>query len=363
MDDDGSNESIDWNDLFFDLKHERAILVLGPDFYSREGVTVKEQLYNVLTKDRDHGVLHFYPSNGIFLFKSEKYKTKAQKTSSEFYRRVSINEDVLQRIIELPFRMIINTTPDKVLASTYAKKNIEHQFDYFTSKLSKKLKVISEPASFYPLIFNLFGSIDSYESIVLDFEDIFDHLKALLNNINVSEVIRSVLNETDTYIFIGFQLEKWDTQLLFRYLNMKDHSFDDSKKNYTTKSLAIDANSELFFRQQFNLKYYNAPIQFLDRLHQKYFELCAQEDSELVNGSERDKVLEAYLSDDEIDKALNLLTVRSGENNDLKRDLILIKATYSRYNFLSRRRLESIDRLEIMRSQIRQSILDLVERI
>lgn len=225
---------IDWDDLYFDLKNARAILVLGPEFHAKNGVSVKELLYQELTKKEDHGILHFYPSNGIFLFKSEYYKTKAQKLSSQFYKMLEADDDILQKVIDLPFRMVINTNPDKILERKYREKNIECQFDYFTWKPNKRDKTISDPDNYNPLIFNLFGSVDSFESIVLDFEDIFDHLKSLLNNINISEVIRSVLNETDTYIFIGFHLEKWDTQLLFRYLNMKEHCFDDSKKNYAT---------------------------------------------------------------------------------------------------------------------------------
>ena len=68
------------------------------------------------------------------------------------------------------------------------------------------------------------------ESLVLDFEDIFDHLTKSLSNENISDIIRAVLSETNTFIFIGFRYEKWDTQLLFRYLNMKKHGFDDLKR-------------------------------------------------------------------------------------------------------------------------------------
>jgi len=71
-----------------------------------------------------------------------------------------------------------------------------------------------------------------------------------------------------------------------RYLNMKAHGFDDSKKNYTSKFLNIDNNSESFFRQQFNLKYYGAPIEFLEEVHQKYFDMVTKEDRDLATNIE-----------------------------------------------------------------------------
>jgi len=99
--------SIDWDDLYFDLKNGRAVLVLGPEFYTKEEITAKQLLYNELTVRGDHGILHFYPSNGIFLFKSEYYKTKAQKLSSKFYKMLEGDHTILQKIIELPFSLII----------------------------------------------------------------------------------------------------------------------------------------------------------------------------------------------------------------------------------------------------------------
>jgi hypothetical protein len=355
---------IDWDDLYDDLKNERAVLVLGPEFHTNNGVSIKELIYKELIKKEDHGILHFYPSNGIFLFESQKYKNSAQKFASHFYKSLEVHDDIVQKIIELPFRMVINTNPDKILETKYKEKDIECQFDYFTWRSNKREKPISEPDNFYPLIFNLFGSVDSYDSIVLDFEDIFDHLKALLNNTNVSEVIRSVLNETDTYIFIGFHLEKWDTQLLFRYLNMKEHGFDDSKKNYTTRSINIDTTSESFFRKQFNLKYYGAPVDFLNQMHMKYFELSLNEDNKLIKNLSPKEVIDHYISLDEIEKSLNYLTAYTLNNDkSFQQELIMLKANFSRYKFLLNKRLERGEELEIQRNKIKHGILELTKSL
>lgn len=360
---------IDWDDLFFDLKNERAILILGPEFHSRHELSLRGQLFNELTKKSDHGIIHFYPNNGIFLFKSAKYKTQAQKIASEFFKSIEADSEILQKIIELPFRMVINTTPDKSLLKMYKKNDLECQFDYFrwSHRIKDKNPVkIKAPSNLYPLIFNLFGSVDSFESIVLDFEDIYSHLSSLLNNQNVDKEIRTVLNETDTYIFIGFHLEKWDTQLLFRYLNMKENDFDDTKKNYTTKSLDIDVSSESFFRQQFNLKYYGVPVDFINQMHQKYMEQYTKPDTDTDFMQPNERV-ERYLSFDEIEQALNYLTIYLKDKTDVGAsvldDLIIIKGNYTRYKKKDVENLESKDSLEMTRARIKQSILNFIKSI
>jgi len=356
-----SDTPIDWEDLFYDLKNERAVLVLGPEFHSRDGVSIKMQLYNELIQRPDHGILHFYSENGIFLFKSPGYKSKAQKFASQFYKALNPNDEIVRKIMELPFSLIINTNPDRAIEKVYKEKGIECQFDYFTSKPQKKEKELAPPDIYYRLIYNLFGSVEFHESIVLDFEDLFEHLRTLLNNVNVPPVLRDALLLIDTYIFIGFHVEKWDTQLLFRYLNMKEHSFDDKKKNYTTKMLNIDNNSESFFRQQFNLKYFGVPIEFLNDMHKKYFETIVQEENKIDNELPFRKRIESFIAEDEIEKALNILTVYIKDTDECVQDLILVKSNFSRYMHLKIKNLENREFLEILRNKIKQSILDITK--
>ena len=357
-----NNSMVDWDDLYYDLKNERAVLILGPDFHRDGEASVKEQLYKEVSRRSDNGIVHFYPMNGIFLFKSEYYKAKTKRIAAEFYKSLAYDHVLLQKIIDLPFRLIINTNPDRSLEKKYIEKNIQCQFDYFTAGLKREEREIAEPDKFFPLIFNLFGSVDSLDSLVLDFEDIFDHLTASLNNRNISEVIRSILRETDSFIFVGFHYEKWDTQLLFRYLNSKKHSFDDSKKNYTTRSLNIDLDSESFFRQQFNLKYYGAPVDFINTLHKKYFELSASEDREQIQGLSPQNVIEHFIGNDDTEKALNYLT-NILESKELMQELILLKSNFSRYHFQKARKLEQADYLEVAINKINQGILELVSHI
>ncbi|MBK8429293.1 MAG: hypothetical protein IPL27_26565 [Lewinellaceae bacterium] len=113
------------------------------------------------------------------------------------------------------------------------------------------------------MIYNLCGSIEDYQSLVLDFDDMFELLKNLLSDFGIPKAVNDVLVTATTYIFIGFQFDKWYTQLLLRYVNKNRDRFSNAKKNYASKTVISDENTKFFFQQQFNLTIYGGDWQFL----------------------------------------------------------------------------------------------------
>ena len=73
--------SIDWDDIYYDIKTQKAILVLGPGFLVQNDKTAKQLLYEELRQKPDNGILHFDNDNEIFLFESQYHKTKAQRSA------------------------------------------------------------------------------------------------------------------------------------------------------------------------------------------------------------------------------------------------------------------------------------------
>jgi hypothetical protein len=145
---------------------------------------------------------------------------------------------------------------------------------------------------------------------------------------------------------------------------MKVHCFDDSKKNYTAKFMNIDDNSESFFRKQFNIKYYGAPVEFIREMHRNYFESIAREDGEIIRQQSIKMATQYYIVEDRIDRALDILTLYTIKNKtDISDELTLIRAAYTRYNYLSNKKLERFDVLEIERAKIKARILELLNNL
>lgn len=357
--------SLDWDDIYYDIKTQKAILVLGPGFLSQENKTAKELLYEQLKQRPDNGILYFNSDNEIFLFESQFHKTKAQKFASLFYERIKPDETILKRITELPFPLVINTNPDISLLEAYKTSGKKVQFDYFTGRTSKCPADIERPNKDTPLVYNLFGSVhaEALESIIMDFEDMFTHLKAMFeNNKQVPDAFNSTLRETDTYIFIGFPMEKLRTQLLMRYINTKTHDFDNRDKNYIAKSSFDDEDSESFFRKQFNIKYYGAPVEFLTELHKLYFDSNSIDQAAATIIKPFKDAAKDYIKNNNLIKAFELL-----ENNlfdkDQQNQLITLQMRYSKCTMDAANGTEYKMNLDIEQNQIATSLLQLIDLI
>ncbi|GAB3012535.1 hypothetical protein GCM10027051_14430 [Niabella terrae] len=357
--------SIDWDDIYYDIKTQKAILVLGPGFLAQGEKSARELLYEDLCHKPDNGVLHFNTDYEIFLFESQFHKTKAQKYASLFYEKIKPDPDILKCISELPFPLIINTNPDTALLGAYKESSKKLQFDYFTGRASKVPAEIARPDKDTPLVYNLFGAAapESLESVIMDFEDMFAHLKALFENSRqVPDAFNTILKEADTYIFVGFSIEKLRTQLLMRYINNKTHDFDNRDKNYTTRATGIDKDSESFFTQQFNIKYYGTPVEFLNEIHRLYFESKTVDDTAGILIKPFKELAKNYISLNELDKAFEILKSNVFDG-DQKNELILYQLQYASYCEKQAAGTEYKMNLDVELNKLAKSLLDFIDRL
>lgn len=347
------------DDIYSDMRSNMATLILGPDLLSKGELSVRQALYNELTKTPNNGILHFYPSNGIFLFDSPNSKFNCQKAAAKFYTSIEPEREIFEKLVDLPFNLVLNASPDKNLVNILSEKKRKFQFSYFSRRPNKNQAPIKEPTAENPLIYNLFGSVEEFQSLVLDFEDMFNHLTILFNNTNVPDEVRTILKNTYTFIFLGFQLEKWDTQLLFRYINMNEQEFDNRKKNYTRKPINIDEGSESFFSRQLNLKYYLAPVEFMSDIHKKYSEAIEIEENEKLQKMPLYDAIAYLIDNDKFDKTLKLVKEKMPTADEMQ--LAVLNGQFGRYmNIKSSGTLPPED-LAVMCNKLKYTIYDLID--
>ena len=66
-----------------------------------------------------------------------------------------------------------------------------------------------------PLVYNLFGSLDETESIVLTEEDQLEFIRNVVkDDPRIPEEILGQFDHRKTYLFFGFDLENWQFRLL-----------------------------------------------------------------------------------------------------------------------------------------------------
>ena len=102
-------DNINWDDILEDIEEQRAVLLIGHNFLPN----AHEALNARLTDKLGDKLQHFYSRDGLFLFNDGDAKTTAQQETARFYRSNPPDEDMLKKIVEMPFRLMISANPDK----------------------------------------------------------------------------------------------------------------------------------------------------------------------------------------------------------------------------------------------------------
>ncbi len=348
-----------WKPILNDLEKERAVLLIGPDFLPHQRESVAADFYAHLADD----ATHFFARDGLFLFDTAVSKMDTQTEAEAFYKSLPTDETVLSPMAELPFPLVISVNPDLALPQFFSKRQLNFQFDYFSTKAKVTSVNITKPTAASPLIYNLCGSIEDYQSLILDFDDMFDLLKNLLGDFGIPKVVNDVLINATTYIFVGFQFEKWYTQLLLRYLNKNRDRFSNANKNYATKTVIDNEDTKVFFQQQFNLNIYGGDWQFLHDLHREY--AVAKKIRALLNPiSDRAALVRRLVQFNNIEGALERLEEYANDLDDADRnEATMYKSTYYAWLAESRNRTTTQENLDIKIARVWKGILDLTQKL
>jgi hypothetical protein len=157
-----------------------------------------------------------------------------------------IQQEIYEKLARIKFHLIISISPDHLLASAMEKLDIPHDFAFYNKTVNPGK--LSQPSSNNPLIYNLFGSIEEQQSLLLTHEDLYDFLFAILGDHKLPDELQTALGKAANFLFIGFQFDKWYMQLLMRLLNLHDERFAFDR--YASKG-ELDQESIVFYKEQF----------------------------------------------------------------------------------------------------------------
>ena len=168
----------------------RCVLVLGPELFRHEGKLLNQLLCEYLRVGEDNDNIDFFdPKDELFYFKGMNpamAKSEVYLEMKRFYNGLSFTA-LHEKIAQMPFPLIVNTTPDLLLANAFEKNSLPHEFRFYHKKLNRDPGNVQqdqdEEDTFnaspdYPLIYNLTGHIGYEESLVLTYIDLFDFLLA-----------------------------------------------------------------------------------------------------------------------------------------------------------------------------------------
>jgi hypothetical protein len=200
-----------------DIREEKCVLLIGPEIIQIEEKSITRYVHEVLQEAKAEDIPYYYQKDFLFLFKDERAKFNVFREMKSLYENLQYTSDIYRKILEIPFHVIISLNPDVFLRDACNHYALPHHFQYFKSNgvANEEIEVSSSDG---PLIYNLAGSIEDDESLILDYEDLFRLLKAALGPDGLPNKLRKVLKDARSFLFLGFDFEKWYAQLLLQLL-------------------------------------------------------------------------------------------------------------------------------------------------
>ncbi len=265
MEQENTVKPMDWDFLIKTIKRQRCVLFLGPEiFVNANGESLQQQFYQTLAEQNPDKILAYNKEDGFFLFTSPQAKTRIFINIVDFFEQ-NFDENLLTKIVEIPFHAIVSINPDNTLTKLMQKFGIDHTFDYYDRKQKKDIS--DSPTKDKPLVYNLLGNVAEEETLILTHDDLYEYFRALMGNNQLPLELRAVLESALDYVFLGFQFDKWYVQLLMSLLNLHDEKYQFirfaslQKMRTDTQSLCI---------KHFKIEFIdNNVLSFVDSLYQK----------------------------------------------------------------------------------------------
>ena len=203
----------------------KCVLVLGPDIVSESNgktslvdelagqlihrfglieVNARDDLYHIMQRFFDQGGRRFELEDFLF----------------DFYEQPRPIPRLYEQLATLPFETYLTITHDKYLQS--ALKNLSEktpQFGYYNYR--KKVSAnFREPNADHPLVYQLFGSLEQTESLILGENDLLMFLQHVVTGTpDLAEQIQGVLrDERTSFLFLGFGFSQWYVRILLHAL-------------------------------------------------------------------------------------------------------------------------------------------------
>lgn len=337
--------SISWKLLLRRLQKEKAILLIGPEVImasQQSDQALKEKLQDYIQQDLE-GILddedlkriEYYSEDGFF-FLEDNYRLEVVESVQEFYKKQQIN-NLYRQLAEIPFHLTLSLSPDKLLGQAFEALNLPYHF-HFYDKTSYNTSLDDEKLNFKPsksqrLIYNIFGSVDNEDSMILSYDDLFEFLQRIFNNYKLPKTVEESILAANCFVFIGFNYSKWYLKLLLRLMKMHEK---------VRKVYGMDTPStkdiETFFVNEFDMNFTQMDaVSFIEALYQK-----CQEADMLIKPNLSPvpaqklpppivKQAKSLMANSLLKEAFDLLTAYCQKSDSIKafcNELSLIKARY-----------------------------------
>lgn len=295
--------------LVADVKAGRCALILGPEIFSIDGQGIQTHIRAQLSERFGDQIAAYYERDGFFLLKNPEDKPEMQDELQHLYKSLRPAEDLLRQIVEVPFSLVLSVNPDTWLRDLSFRYGLPNRFAWFDPRKQEDLDVPDGSEAEgqalrdrIPLYYNLCGSVDRLSTLMLDYDDLYRLLEGMLGAPKLPEKLLARLKDTTSYLFLGFQFDRWHTQLMLRLLDVKN-----APRRFAIQSpVPKEKDTEAFVISQFRIKFLGEETDVLRRVHAAFAAegLLRQVDE---GGAPARNEVTAHLQKGNLEKALGRL--------------------------------------------------------
>jgi hypothetical protein len=354
---------IDWDFIVDTIRAEKCILFLGPDLFAEaDAPPVEQRLVHYLALGENPDIKQFYPEDNLFLFSSRAKKTKTYYKVKNFYNEAFPRAEYLYEIISrIPFHFMINTTPDRVLDRVFTEQGIPHQFSYYWRK-RKAEKAVRKPTVQNPLIYNMLGSVDQQESMLLTHNDIFEYFESVFAGSSFPERFKQEIKDADNFIFLGIPFHRWYMQLLLRILYI--HNDYDFVRYAFNQSISDEI--KVFCFEQFRIEFVPNEIEgFLTELLQRCEAAGLRREDRREDAPSPYAALRSLISKDQLEQAfeqgIDLFERTGSDQEETVDELILLSSKYRRLQKRINRGIITSEEAQVAAAKIRRAFIEIIK--
>ncbi|MEO0042264.1 MAG: hypothetical protein RL329_1712 [Bacteroidota bacterium] len=318
-----------WEVLLEKLRLQRGAecaVVLGEGaFFTPSGKLLQTEYQRFLKKQ----FAHVCPEDGStdFLILPTDERTTFCTYLRRFYAGQAM-DPMLQELVKIPFPVIINVTPHLQLQKAFASIGIEPRNETYnmSGNLTEKLPL---PTASQPLIYNLFGSIEDDNSLVLTFNDLFAYFESSVAD-KLPHDFLEILRNVKYFVFIGVPLDKWYFHFLLRILGI--HRYKSANRHALAEGMPSETID--FCNQMFAIKFVEQgkDVQYFVETMYNHCDAVGilRQDADGAQ-SALDKIV-AFIESDELEEAFELLEtfLEAVEDDAYINDFNIISGNYRR---------------------------------
>ncbi len=230
------------------LKAERCVLFIGPEIsQNAEGKSLHDEFYKALSAD-DINELEYNESEGFFQPHDDPmFEVDIEEYYNDKFNKENITgKNILQKLAQLPLKLIISFAPDETMHQIYDKYDKKHEFLHYKGTEIPDIK----PETDNPVILNVLGSATSNGGkFIFTYNDFFKYLK----NAKIPPEIKKEIQNAVHYVFIGFDFNRWNNRLLLFILGISDEN--QRSNRFLIEKEKTSEEIQSFMKKQFDISF------------------------------------------------------------------------------------------------------------